>query len=108
MADTEKELYVGAPIRSADTIGLCRTWVDGPETGEETVAEVLPTEPPSVAEKDAADLIHRYNAHKALFMVAVAISDLERDNGANVTGPVWRDMIAKIATQARKAITNFI
>lgn len=105
MVDTEKQLYIGNPIRSTDTIGICRTWIDGSETGEETVAEVLPGEP-GVAEKDATALIQRYNAHKKLLAVAVAICDLERDNGTNITGPVWRDMVANIAAQARKTIKN--
>jgi len=40
--------HVGDPIRSTDTLGICKRWTDGEETGEETIAEVLPGCPPAV------------------------------------------------------------
>lgn len=39
---------IGDPIRSPDAIGICRDWNDGLDSGEETIAEVLPTTPPEI------------------------------------------------------------
>jgi len=44
--------YVGDSIRSSDTVGICAEWEDGAESGETTIAEVLPG-PDGVAQADA-------------------------------------------------------
>lgn len=58
---TPGPLFVGTPIRSADTVGICKTWNDSGETGEDTIAEVLPGMP-GCAKRDARLLASAYTA----------------------------------------------
>lgn len=45
-------------------------------------------------------------ASPSLLSVALEIYNLDRDAGGNVTGPVWRAMVARISKKAQKVISD--
>lgn len=63
----DKPWFVGAGIRSHDTAGICSQWHDGEETGEETIAEVLPTNNDNkTRDLQAAFIVKAVNNHDSL------------------------------------------
>ncbi len=47
-------------------------------------------------------------ASPGLLEVANLIYRLDRDNGPNITGPVWRDMVRTVAQHAREVIAQAV
>ena len=71
----EKPWFVGSPIRSADTAGICVTHFDGEEI-EETIAEVLPsTDGNKTRDKQAAFILRACNEFDSLITLARNVSN---------------------------------
>lgn len=109
-ATTKAPWYIGAPIRSPDAIGICVAWQDGEETGEETIAEVLPA-PGKVAQKQAAFIVtacNSFDSDKATIKaLAASLADMMRvyESVYTVGWPsVGISEREKIADQARAAL----
>lgn len=86
---------------------------DGKDLGQKPVLIPLASTTAQVAGViDAISLeIHGTKADEALIAaapdlleVAIGLHDLNRDNGPNLTGPVWRDLVAALAGKADAAI----
>lgn len=66
-----KPWFVGNGIRASDTAGICVAWNDGGETGEETIAEVLPTtDSNKTRDKQAAFIVRAANNFDSLITLA--------------------------------------
>ena len=61
----------------------------------------IPRKRPQAEQEANATL---FEAAPDLLAACKAIHNLSRDNGPNITGPQWRDMVSAIATQAGAAI----
>jgi hypothetical protein len=97
----ESPWYVGDPIRSTDTVGICVRHFDGEEI-EETIAEVLPsTDGNATRDKQAAFIVRAVNSHAELVRLLQLVADsdalgLPKDPVSNL--PLRRAIRAALAS----------